>query len=131
MAIPRPQERPKVLVVEDEFIIALDLSETVKDLGYQLEGPFADKANAFDSIGDELPDCAILDVFTGDGEVYPLADRLAAAGVPIIFHSGHVPPDELKDRYPEAQACAKPCPPDRLIDALQEAVGKVRQPDPV
>ena len=131
MAIPQPQERPRILVVEDEFIIALDLSETVKDLGYELEGPYADKANAFVSIEDDLPDCAILDVFTSDGEVYPLADRLAEAGVPIIFHSGHVPPDELRDRYPEAQACAKPCPPDRLIDALQEACGKTHQTDPV
>lgn len=131
MARPRALERPRVLIVEDEFIIALDLSETVQDLGYELEGPFSDKANAFESIKEDLPDCAILDVFTGDGEVYPLADQLAEAGVPIIFHSGHVTPDELRGRYPEAQACAKPCPPDRLIDALQEAVGKVREPDPV
>ena len=42
MAIPQPQERPRILIVEDEFIIALDLSETVKDLGYELEGPYAD-----------------------------------------------------------------------------------------
>ena len=122
---PHPHERPTVLVVEDEFIIALDLSETVKDLGYELEGPYADKENAFEAIEGHLPDCAILDVFTADGEVYPLADRLIEAGVPIIFHSGHVSPAEVKDRYPDAQACAKPCPPDRLIDALQEAVGKV------
>ena len=125
MASHSLHERPRILVVEDEFIIALDLSETVKDLGYDLEGPYADKANAFAAIEDDLPDCAILDVFTGDGEVYPLADRLVAAGVPIIFHSGHVTPDEVRSRYPDSQACAKPCPPDRLIDALQEAVGRV------
>jgi len=122
---PQPLERPKVLVVEDEFIIALDLSETVQDLGYDLEGPFEGNAQALEALDDEgLPDLAILDVFTADGEVYPLADRLAAAGVPIVFHSGHVSPAEVKARYPHAQACAKPCPPDRLIDALQEAVAR-------
>jgi two-component system, response regulator PdtaR len=115
-------ERPRVLVVEDEFIIALDLSETVKDLGYALEGPYSDREGAFQAIESELPDCAILDVFTADGEVYPLADRLTEAGVPIIFHSGHVTPREVRERYPEAWACAKPCAPDKLIDALQEAV---------
>jgi CheY-like chemotaxis protein len=125
MASAAHPERPTVLVVEDEFIIALDLSETVQDLGYDLEGPFEDNKNALEAIDGRLPDCAILDVFTADGEVYPLADRLAAAGVPIIFHSGHVTPEEMRSRYPEAQACAKPCPPDRLIDALQEAVGRV------
>ena len=128
MASPQPQplERPKVLVVEDEFIIALDLSETVKDLGYELEGPYAGNEDAFEGMGDELPDLAILDVFTADGEVYPLADKLSAAGVPIIFHSGHVPPEEVKALYPDAQACAKPCPPDRIIGALQEAAAKAQ-----
>ena len=123
---PQPQERPKVLVVEDEFIIALDLSETVKDLGYRIEGPYAGNQDAFEGMGEEMPDLAILDVFTADGEVYPLADKLSAAGVPIIFHSGHVPPDEVKALYPDAQACAKPCPPDRIIGALQEAAAKAQ-----
>jgi CheY-like chemotaxis protein len=126
MASRSSSERPKVLVVEDEFIIALDLSETVQDLGYQLEGPFEGNEEAIEAIEDDgLPDAAILDVFTADGEIYPLADRLVEAGVPIVFHSGHVTPAEVKARYPDAQACAKPCPPDRLIDALQEAVAKV------
>jgi DNA-binding NtrC family response regulator len=116
------RERPTVLVVEDEFIIALDLSETVRDLGFKVEGPFADKENAFIAIDQQMPDCAILDVKTADGEVYPLADALADAGVPIIFHSGHVPPTEVTERYPQARACAKPCPPDRLIDMISGAL---------
>lgn len=114
--------RPKVLVVEDEFIIALDLSETVRDLGFELDGPYADKENAFVAIDQDLPDAAILDVQTNDGEVFPLADALTAAGVPIIFHSGHVTPGEVHARYPQAWACTKPCPPDHLIDVLREAV---------
>ena len=120
--MPTSSDRPTVLVVEDEFIIALDLSETVRDLGFALEGPFEGNEKAFEAIEGNLPDAAILDVFTADGEVYPLADKLAAAGVPIIFHSGHVPPAEVKQRYPGAWACAKPCPPNRLIEVLQEAV---------
>ncbi len=120
-------ERPTVLVVEDEFIIALDLSETVKDLGFELEGPFEGNEDAIEAIEEDMPDLAILDVFTADGEVYPLADRLVEAGVPIIFHSGHVPPEEVRSRYPQAQACSKPCPPDRIIDALQMAVAKAHQ----
>lgn len=108
-------ERPTVLVVEDEFIIALDLSETVRDLGFRVEGPFADKENAFIAIDQHMPDCAILDVKTADGEVYPLADALSDAGVPIIFHSGHIASSDICERYPDAQACSKPCPPDRLI----------------
>lgn len=119
-------ERPRVLVVEDEFIIALDLSETVRDLGYALDGPYRDKENAFVAIDRRMPDCAILDVYTDDGEVFPLADALADAGVPIIFHSGHVTPNEVHERYPDALACSKPCPPDQLIHMLTEAVARAR-----
>lgn len=126
MASAAHPERPTVLVVEDEFIIALDLSETVKDLGYELEGPFPDQRNAFEAIEDEMPDCAILDVYTSDGEVYPLADALSEAGVPIIFHSGHVTPAEVQSRYPDAWTCAKPCPPDKLINVLHEAVDRAK-----
>ena len=96
MASNPPPDRPKVLVVEDEFIIALDLSETVQDLGYELEGPFEGKEAAIEAIEEGMPDLAILDVFTADGEVYPLADKLVEAGVPIVFHSGHVTPAEVR-----------------------------------
>lgn len=121
-------ERPVVLVVEDEFIIALDLSETVRELGYALEGPYADKENAFIAIDRQMPDCAILDVYTGDGEVFPLADALTEAGVPIIFHSGHVSVEEVRRRYPQALACTKPCPPGRLVELLNKAVARARSP---
>lgn len=126
MARAATDDPPIVLVVEDEFIIALDLSETVKDLGYGLEGPYADKENAFLAIDREMPDCAILDIYTGDGEVSPLADALADAGVPIIFHSGHVAPQDVLSRYPQALACSKPCPPDLMIDLLHEAVDRAK-----
>ena len=126
MSGPKQSERPTVLVVEDEFIIALDLSETVRDLGYALDGPYADKEQAFIAIDRALPDCAILDVYTGDGEVYPLADALADMGVPIIFHSGHVGVEEVRERYPDAFACTKPCPPGQLIGLLRQAMDEAR-----
>lgn len=69
--------------------------------------------------------CAILDVRLRDGEVFPAADRLAQAGVPIIFHSGHADRQGLEDRYPGALVCAKPCAPRtlraRLDDVIQAA----------
>ncbi|HWK41003.1 MAG TPA: response regulator [Croceibacterium sp.] len=117
-----PPSRPRVLVVEDEFIIALDLAETVKDIGFTVEGPFSDKPSAFRALDGGMPDAAILDVWINDGEVFPLADALAEAGVPIIFHSGHVDPAEIAARYPHALACSKPCPPTIIIGALQDAV---------
>ena len=126
MATQIQANRPTVMVVEDEFIIALDLAETARDLGYEVKGPFPGKRDAFHYLADNRPDFAILDVFTDDGEVYPLADALTEAGVPIIFHSGHVPPAEVCERYPQAQAAAKPCPPNEMIAMMQGALGEAQ-----
>jgi len=118
----QPDHLPTVLVVEDEFIIALDLSETVQDLGYHLQDPYPDKAHAFAAIEQQLPDAAILDVHIADGEVFPLADALVQAGVPIIFHSGHYQPEAMQERYPGAFACSKPCSPAELVTVLKQVV---------
>ncbi len=122
-------ERPTVLVVEDEFIVALDLSETVRDLGYVVDGPYSDLRNALRAVDRMMPDFAVLDVKTADGDVYPLADVLSQAGVPIVFHSGHVSPPEIEARYPEAQACTKPCPPSELIGKLAVAAREAATQD--
>ncbi|WP_338243678.1 response regulator [Aurantiacibacter hainanensis] len=119
-----PKDQPTVLVVEDEVIIALDLSETVRDMGYRVEGPYANNSHAMIAIDQELPDFAILDVMTADGEVFPLADALTDAGVPIIFHSGHFTSREIAERYPDAQAAEKPCPPSELIAMMSKAKNK-------
>ncbi|WP_233548491.1 response regulator [Aurantiacibacter zhengii] len=121
MASQLANEQPTVLVVEDEVIIALDLSETVRDMGFRVEGPYANNGHAFIAIDQEMPDFAILDVRTADGEVFPLADALTEAGVPIIFHSGHITDHEIAERYPNAQTAAKPCPPSKLMQMIAEA----------
>jgi DNA-binding response OmpR family regulator len=114
--------RPTILVVEDEFIIAIDLCETVQDMGFSAEGPYPDKAKAFAAIERAMPDAAILDVSIADGDVFPLADALSQAGVPIIFHSGHYEPAAMQERYPGAIACSKPCPPSELMGAIKTAI---------
>lgn len=121
MASQALTEQPKILVVEDEFIIALDLSETVRDLGFDVQGPHASTSHALIAIDQQMPDFAILDVMTADGEVFPLADALTEAGVPIIFHSGHLRQEDVAERYPNAQTAAKPCPPNQLISLIEKA----------
>lgn len=114
--------RPTVLVVEDEFIVAFDLAETVRDEGFALAGPYAHGEEALEMLDQDHPDAAILDVKLADGEVYSLADELSARGIPILFHSGHEVPRDLIARYPTARACSKPCPPSELLGSLRDAV---------
>ncbi len=111
-----------VLVAEDELIIGVDLCDTVEEAGFEVEGPFDTASSAIDSLERRTPDLAILDVRLDDGEVFPLAEKLMAANVPVIFHSGNVTPDEVSDRYPQAHALAKPCPPNQIIETMREAL---------
>ena len=112
----------KIMIVEDEFIVGLDLVETAQDLGFHAEGPFASVRAATAATDTLIPDAAILDVQLEDGEVYPLADKLTRMGVPIIFHSGHAHPRELAERYPASLTCGKPCSPAVMINMLQLAM---------
>ncbi len=111
-----------VLVAEDEMIIGVDLCDTVEEAGFKVDGPYDTAKSAQDSFSKRRPDLAILDVRLEDGEVYALADKLIAANVPVIFHSGEVAPREVAKRYPGALALAKPCPPNQIIAKLHEAL---------
>ncbi len=112
---------PRVLIMEDEFLVALDLSDMTQDLGFTVEGPFATLAEGVQAIQRQRPDVAILDVQLADGEVYPLADLLMQLKVPIIFHSGHADPHGLIARYPGAHTAGKPCPAELIASYLVQA----------
>ena len=111
----------RVLVAEDELIVGMDLCNTVAEAGYVVEGPYDDLSSATRAYQAHKPDLAILDVQLGDGSVYPLAERMMAENVPVIFHSGAMTPAQVADRFPNAQTLAKPCPPNEVISKVQEA----------
>lgn len=109
------------MIVEDELFVALDVQDAVEDMGHEADGPYMSVADTLRALGERLPDCAVLDVRLLDGEVFPAADRLRDAGVPLVFHSGHVNERDLKDRYPAALLCSKPSAP----EDLRRAIGRV------
>lgn len=113
---------PRVLVAEDEMIVAFDLCNTVEEAGYVVEGPHGDIVSATKALANGKPDLAILDVNLTDGQTFDLAEMLIAQNVPVIFHSGHFSADEVQTRFPMAQACSKPCPPQQLLTAVQQAL---------
>lgn len=92
----------RILVAEDEMIVAFDLCDTVEEAGFEVQGPHAGISEAMLDFQKEKPDLAILDVQLDDGIVFPLAQILADENVPIIFHSGQHSSEEVKSRFPEA-----------------------------
>ncbi|MFO1060348.1 MAG: response regulator [Dongiaceae bacterium] len=81
-----PDSRRRILVVEDELLIALDLAAMIGELGHEVVGPVARVAQAIGLAKRERLDAAILDVQLRGGErSYPVADWLISHGVPVVF----------------------------------------------
>ena len=75
----------RVLVVEDEFVIALDLQLALYRLGCEVLGPVASVAEALVLLRHERPDAAVLDINLRDGLVTPVAEQLIVMGVPFVL----------------------------------------------
>ncbi|MEO0642564.1 MAG: response regulator [Pseudomonadota bacterium] len=108
----------RILVAEDEPVVAFDLCDTVEEAGYEVEGPFSGASSAMLASRHEKPDLAILDITLDDGEVFALAEQLEADNVPIIFHSGRLTRSQLRERFPTSTTLAKPCPPADMLSAV-------------
>lgn len=112
----------RILVAEDERIIAFDLCDTVEEAGFEVAGPHGDISSAMLSFQKNKPDLAILDVKLDDGVVFPLAEKLAKEDVPIIFHSGQFTRDEVEQRFPDATTLLKPCPPKDMLETVNKVL---------
>jgi DNA-binding response OmpR family regulator len=83
-----------ILIVEDEFLIAMDLQQLLEDCGWRVIGPAATVQDALGLIEDELPSVALLDVNLGSELVTPVAEALRALGVPFALASAHAKPEQ-------------------------------------
>lgn len=109
-----------VMLVEDELLVAFDVQDIIEGAGFSVDGPYVSVAETIEAVERGLPSCAVLDVQLQDGEVFPAADLLQQAGVPLVFHSGHADADLLRSRYPSAAVCGKPCSPSKLKATISD-----------
>ncbi len=79
----------RVLVVEDEMMIAMFLEEALKGLGCVVVGPVGKLGDAVRLARDAVLDAAILDVNIRGGQVFPAAEILEARGIPFVLASGY------------------------------------------
>ncbi len=76
----------RVLIVEDEVILALDFSDTIAELGYEVVGPALTLSQGLDLAASEHVDCALLDVNLGGGMTsQQIAESLRARNVRLAF----------------------------------------------
>lgn len=99
---------PRIILVEDESLVALMMEDLLVDLGCEVVASFGALSPALEWLerNRDLPDGALLDVNLGGEKVYPLALALEACGVPFVFATGYgVVTDE---RFNDAPLIHKP-----------------------
>jgi PAS domain S-box-containing protein len=116
----------RVMIVEDEALVAMALRESLDELGFNVLGPFSRISEAMIALRNNHVDAAVLDVNLGGELIYPLADVLAADHVPFVFITGYGA-EEIEERYSRIPILQKPIEPGAL-QSVFEATFKTSSP---
>ena len=108
----------RVLIVEDEPFIALNIAFGVEQAGGIVLGPAMTIAEALELIETAQVDCAIVDVDLPDGTIAPVLNRLCPS-VPVVVHTGVGLPAPLREAYPDLTVFSKPTSPSVLTRSVQ------------
>lgn len=113
----------RILVLDDDPLLALDLGATLEEGGFSLFGICHSVSEAEEMMAADTPDAAVLDVNLGRGETsLPVAQHLRDKGVPFVLLSGYEPsafPEELQS----AQRMAKPFQQQELLQTVGALLG--------
>lgn len=124
--MPDPTRRPplpalrgrRVLLVEDEYLLAKDVGEELERQGALVLGPVPSVTEALDLLAsDPPPDAAILDINLGGEMVYPVAEALRACAIPFIFTTGYEA-EAILPAYAGVPRAEKPLAPREVVRLL-------------
>jgi CheY-like chemotaxis protein len=109
--------RPRVLIVEDNVLISMDLQHIVEEAGCEVSGATTDVARALAILEKERVDCALVDCKLENEDCSRVVAALRARNIPFVICSV-VNRAELKSLYPDATIITKPYQPDEVTEAL-------------
>lgn len=112
---------PRVLIVEDEFFIALDMGQQLGDAGFEVIGPAPSVAKALTLVANPGCDVAVLDVNLGGETSEAVARELREADKPFIVLSGYSTESKLP-WFGNAPVLSKPLRMKDLIAALHGCI---------
>lgn len=107
-----------VLLVDDEPLISLDVSDTLMRAGYEVIGPASTIAAALSLLDNQVPQCAVIDVKIRNEMSLELARQLRRRHVPFIVHTGYPRDASDAQEFSEAPRLLKPASPSDLLNAL-------------
>ena len=109
----------RVLVVEDEWLIAQDYRILLSRAGYIVIGPVATRASAMAMLDSETVDLALLDYQLSEETSASVAERLTKEKIPFIVVTGHAKVD-LPVQFSSAVVAGKPVDPKTLLDLVEQ-----------
>jgi CheY-like chemotaxis protein len=109
----------RVLVLEDQFLIAIELEEMLARLGCIVVGPVPTVARALGVLAGDKVDFAILDVNLGRERSTPVAEALRARGVPFALSTGYDASQLQEEAFKDAQHLGKPIAFHQLAETIQ------------
>lgn len=113
----------RILVVEDESLVAMLLETILEDMGAVPVGAISTVDEALEVVADDsLLDAALLDVNVAGKEVFPVAEALKAKGVPFVFSTGYGE-GGLPDHWRGQSTIQKPFTEEAVKSALYKALG--------
>jgi CheY-like chemotaxis protein len=118
MAIASTLAHRRVLLVEDEYFIAVELHSALESRGAEVVGPAATVKDALALVAGAGPlDGAVLDINLRGEMAYPVADALLTRGIPFVFTTGY---DEavIPSRFTGIVRCEKPANPVKVAEVL-------------
>ena len=118
----------RILVVEDEAILALELAQSLREAGAAVLGPVSSVQEALELLNATVElDGAVLDVNLNGEMVYPVAETLAMRGVPFVFATAYGR-EEHPAPFGSVPHCQKPVDAPKVADALGSAIGRFLSP---
>jgi CheY-like chemotaxis protein len=114
----------RILIVEDEIIVALFMEDILAEFGYQVAGVVSHLDEAMTRPRDY--DLAVLDVHLNGRDVFDFADKLTAEDVPFIFATGYGERG-IPERHRGCHVLQKPFAPEDLRRALEKIVASMRK----
>lgn len=107
----------RMLVVEDEMMVLLNIESMLADLGCETISVAATVETALALVDAERFDCPMLDVNLGGQTSYPIADALVVRRIPFVFSTGY-DDDRIAPRFVDRPVLKKPFSDEELAAAL-------------
>jgi DNA-binding NtrC family response regulator len=111
----------RVLILEDDAVIAWDIESELESRGWQIAGIKAKASDTLPLMAELRPDASVLDINLGKENSFDVARECIRLGIAAVFMSGESG-DALPDDLKNITICSKPVDYDRLHTALEQAL---------